>query len=169
MFPAVDMLVTVYRDLVQPRMQTLPMYNPELRVEAVGFREHEGRPCGILLTPWFMNLVLLPAENDDWSGMASGESLKVSFPAGEYLCLMSTPEGIPPHLSLPLFNTVKEFDSEDTARSVAGEILRRLYQETDDPTQATPVETEMNKSGLRRRMSRRALLRGLLPPDDDQK
>jgi len=169
MDPAVDRLVIAYRDLVQPRMCTLPMYNPELKVEAVGFESHEGRPCGVLLTPWFMNLVLLPAENDDWSGMASGETLKVTFPAGDYLCMMSMPEGIPPHLSLPLFNTVKSFVDHDTACRVAGEILQRLYVETDDPTQATPVDTELSKSGLRRRMSRRAMLLGLLPPEDHQK
>jgi [NiFe] hydrogenase assembly HybE family chaperone len=169
MYPAVNQLVTAYRDLVQPRMLSLPMYNPELLVEAVGFREHEGRPCGVLLTPWSMNLVLLPAEDDDWTGMAPGSILEVTFPAGEYLCRLSMPEGIPPHLSLPLFNTVNEFDKQDTARSVAEDIMRRLYEETDDPMKATPMETELNKSGIRRRMSRRSLLLGLLPPDAKKK
>ncbi|MCW8844519.1 MAG: [NiFe]-hydrogenase assembly chaperone HybE [Gammaproteobacteria bacterium] len=169
MDPAVDRLVTAYRDLVQPRMRLLPMYNPELKVEAVSFKIHEGRPCGVLLTPWFMNLVLLPAEHDEWSGMAPGENLRVTFPAGDYLCMLSMPEGIPPHLSLPLFNSVEGFVDQDTACRVAEEIMQRLYVQTDDPTQATPVDAELNKSGLKRRLSRRAMLMGLLPPGDDKK
>jgi hypothetical protein len=83
--------------------------------------------------------------------------------------MLSMPEGIPPHLSLPLFNSVEGFVDQDTACRVAEEIMQRLYVQTDDPTQATPVDAELNKSGLKRRLSRRAMLMGLLPPGDDKK
>ena len=66
MHPGVESLVSTYRDIVQPRMSSLPMFNQALRVEAVDFQPHQDRAYGVIITPWFMNLVVLPAEDDDW-------------------------------------------------------------------------------------------------------
>ncbi len=162
MYPVVDQLVSAYRDIVQPRMLSLPMYNTALKVEAVGLQVHDGRVCGVLVTPWFMNLVLLPGENDEWSGLAPGKTLKVAFPAGDYPCMLSMPEGIVPHLSLPLFTTVNGFTDQDIARRVAGEVLQRLFRHTPDPAQGDEIDSELARSGLHRRLTRRELLCGLL-------
>ena len=162
MFPAVDKLVTAYRDKVQPRMCGLPMYNTALRVEAVGFEIHEGRPCGVLVTPWCMNLIVLAGADDDWSGLAGGQPVKVSFPAGDYYFTLSVPEGIDTHLSLPLFTTVQDISDQDTACEIAAEVLRRLYQTTAAQVQADPVATELDNGGSQRPLSRRDLLRGRL-------
>jgi [NiFe] hydrogenase assembly HybE family chaperone len=165
MYPAVDELVAAYRDIIQPRMSALPMYNAALEVEAVGFELHNGRMCGVLVTPWFMNLVLLPGEDDDWSGLPHGNTLKVAFPAGDYQFMFSNPEGIVPHLSMPLFTTVQNFTDQDTACRVAREVLQRLLRDITDPTQADPIEAELGKSGLQRPLSRRELLFGWLAPE----
>ncbi len=159
MYPAVDKLVTAYRDTVQPRMCGLPMYNAALRVEAVGFAPYDGCLCGVLVTPWFMNLVLLPGEGDDWSGLATGKMVKVIFPAGDYRFTLSVPKGIDAHLSLPLFTTVQAIDDQDMACAVAAGVLQRLYRETGEPVQADPVEAGLDNSGLQRPLSRRELLR----------
>ncbi len=157
-------LVAVYRDIVRPRMTGLPMYNAVLKAEAVGFRPHDGRLCGVLVTPWFMNLVLLPGKHDEWSGLASGTTFKVAFPSGEYPCMLSTPDDIAPHLSLPLFTTVKGFADQEAACRVARELLLNLYLRTTKPAWAAPIDVERNSSGLRRRLSRRMLLRSWLVP-----
>lgn len=156
----IDRLVTVYRDKVQPRMRSLPLYNTALSVEAVGFEAFEGRLCGVLVTPWCMNLVLLPGEDDDWTRLAPGKKIKAVFPAGEYLCMLSRVEGIAPHLSLPLFTTVQGFTDQETACQVAREVLRQLHQDTTKPVQVDPVDSKLERSGLQRPLSRRGLLRG---------
>jgi [NiFe] hydrogenase assembly HybE family chaperone len=64
-------LVDFYRRVQTERMQGVPILNPALSVEAVGFRraevpdvateqEHEAVAEGVLITPWFMSLVRLP-------------------------------------------------------------------------------------------------------------
>jgi [NiFe] hydrogenase assembly HybE family chaperone len=62
-------LVTFYRRVQVERMQGIPILNPALSVEAVGFRWGalpEDAPApepvaeGVLITPWFMSLVRLP-------------------------------------------------------------------------------------------------------------
>lgn len=166
MFPAVDKLVVAYRDRVQPRMCGLPLYNAALRVEAVGFEAFNGRLCGVLVTPWCMNLLLLPGADDDWSTLASGKTVKVTYPAGDYHFTLSVPEGIDAHLSLPLFTTVQAIADQHTACSIAIEVLRRLYEATGEQALADPVETGLDHSGSRRPLSRRELLRGRLSAED---
>lgn len=139
------------------------MYNAELEVEAVGFELHDGRLCGILVTPWFMNLVLLSGEDDDWSGLALGKTITVAFPAGDYQCMLSAPEGIEPHLSLPLFTTVQGFTDQDMACRVAREVLQRLYRSAD------PSDAELGSSQLPRPRSRREFLRGWLALEEEGK
>jgi [NiFe] hydrogenase assembly HybE family chaperone len=53
-------LVARYQAIYEERMRDLPIVNPKLAVEAVGFDQWEEKDLGILITPWFMNLVLLP-------------------------------------------------------------------------------------------------------------
>lgn len=151
-------LMTAYRNSVQPRMAGLPMYNPSLEIEAVGFEQRAGRLGGVLITPWCMNLVLLPNEEDTWGGMASGETVEVDLPAGRYSCMLSMIDGIVPHLSLPLFTAVQDFPDQDTARQVASEVLRRLYSAAADNTGAD--EGNWSESRSPRKMTRRELLRG---------
>ena len=145
MFTDVDRLVRVYHERVQPCMCGLPVYNEALRVEAVGFKVFNGRLCGVLVTPWYMNLVLLPGADDDWSALESGKTVKVSFPAGEYHFTVSAAEGIDAHLSLPLFTTVQSIPDQHTACSIANEVLRRLYEMTGKQVRADPVGTELNR------------------------
>lgn len=165
MFPVVDELLRAYRDCVQPRMCGLPVYNTALKVEAVGFELFNGCLCGVLVTPWCMNLVLLPGVDDDWSGLAAGKKVKVAFPAGDYSFMLSAPEGIDAHLSLPLFTTLLAIPDHDTACAVASEVLRRLYLETEELAQVDPVAAELDNNVLRKPLSRRELLRGRLPAE----
>ena len=58
-------LVTRFEEIARTRMAGVPVANPALRVEAIGFSlqaEADGTKvaAGILLTPWFMSLVRLP-------------------------------------------------------------------------------------------------------------
>jgi [NiFe] hydrogenase assembly HybE family chaperone len=131
----------------------LPLYNAALEIEAVGFKRRDGRLCGVLLTPWCMNLLLLPEESDEWQKLPAGKTVEVKFPSSIHSCLLSAPEGIVPHLSLPLFTTVQDFTDHDTARRVALETLRLLYLDATDKRRATQ---EPNKP--RQTMNRRDLL-----------
>jgi [NiFe] hydrogenase assembly HybE family chaperone len=166
MQPIAAILEAVYRDTVQARMQGLPVYNPALRVEAHGFTPRDGHCSGVLITPWCMNLVLLPGEGDSWTGQAPGSRVEVAFPAATYSMILSLPTGIQPHLSLTLFTTVLDFPNQDTARLVADEVLKRLYQaETGSEARyAEPGSAELDREGLRRPLSRQDLLHGRWAP-----
>ena len=81
---AVQKLESVFNEIARTRMLDIPILNPALRVEAVGFREWEGRWIGVLITPWTMNLVLLPGQDSPLVPLALDEKQMWSFPSGEY-------------------------------------------------------------------------------------
>jgi [NiFe] hydrogenase assembly HybE family chaperone len=80
--PRVATLLHVYRT-ADATMRDLPIYNRDLGIEAHGFRSLDGDSlAGILITPWFMNLVLLPQQFEPLDPARYGEGRKVDFPAG---------------------------------------------------------------------------------------
>jgi [NiFe] hydrogenase assembly HybE family chaperone len=166
MQPLLDRLEAVYRDTVLPRMQELPVFNAALQVEARGFRTRGSHCSGVLITPWCMNLVLLPVDGDSWVGRAPGSRIEVAFPAGTYRLTLSLPAGGQPHLGLTLFTTVLAFPDQDIAREVADDILQRLYEETSEPEYdgTAPLDARLGRQELRGPLSRRDLLRGRWAP-----
>ena len=65
-------------------MRDLPLYNPALTIEAHGFAPlAEGMLLGVLITPWFMNLVLLPEVAEPLDPARYGAARSVVLPAGE--------------------------------------------------------------------------------------
>ncbi len=163
---SIDRLVDSYRRIGAQRMQDLPIFNPNLKVEAVGFTPWQGRLLGVLITPWFMNLVLLPGAQDDWSELASGTSETWELPAGEYEFTVTADDALGVHQSLSLFTTVIDFPDQQTARAVAQEITERILT-NDVQSETKPVESldELPTRVLDKPMSRRDLLRRFLPAE----
>ena len=134
-------------------MKGLPFVNERLSVEAIGFRELDDHLFGVLLSPWFMNMVVLPG-NDEWSGFSQGDRVTVTLPSDDYEFTVSRDEALPGEiLSAVLFTTVADFPDQETAREVALDILTRLFEPREpDPDDAEAAEPKP--------MSRRSLLSG---------
>lgn len=167
MHSIVEELVSGYCDSVLPRMRSLPIYNTALSVEAVDFGVRDGFLTGVLITPWSMNLVWLPEHADHGHEGATVGSVKLAFPAGEYQFTRSAARGIVLHFNLSLFTTVQDFADQNTARAVAREVLRGLYEPVEEQKKVDdPLDAELDRpSALRRVVSRRALLLGWLAPE----
>lgn len=65
-------------------MRDLPFYNSNLEVEAFGFSDfNDGSLIGVLITPWFMNLVVMPLRFEQVQTDRYGQSRAISLPSGE--------------------------------------------------------------------------------------
>src|SRR4030095_5301434 len=71
-----------FRAVYVERMQDLSFVNPVLSVEAVDVLPWNGHWLGVLITPWFMNLILLPESAEAWPALHLGEKCEQVFPAG---------------------------------------------------------------------------------------
>lgn len=162
----VEGLETVFRRIHRERMAGLPILNPALDVEAVGFRGWGDCCLGVLITPWFMNLILLPGEGDAWQAVSAGSVQVHRFPSGDYEFIVGEETGVGCYQLCSLFSPVFEFSSQAGAVATAQAALDALLQPAAGTAsgvasqgQAAPQQ-EGWEQRLAQPVSRRALLRG---------
>lgn len=126
----VTALIERYQRVADERMRGLPIVNPALQVEAVGFEAFDAHELGILITPWFMNLIVLPG-SADWDDHAQGVEVEWRLPAGVFRMTVCREEDFGAYLSSVLFRTVSDFPDQATARAIAAEILGELRREPE--------------------------------------
>jgi [NiFe] hydrogenase assembly HybE family chaperone len=100
-------------------MAGLDLVNPALAVEAVAFAPWDEHWLGVMLTPWFMNLTLLPRNPHAWRPLAAGAKRRHSFPAGEYEFVGANDAMLGAYQVCSLFSPMHEFADQETARLVA--------------------------------------------------
>lgn len=155
------LLEAAFRRIEGERMAGVGVLNPALRVEAVGFVRHEGHWLGIIVTPWFMNLVLAPGEAGTWQSVAPGQRLFRSFPSGDFAFLGSSEAEVGEFQSCSLFSPMGQFADQDGARAVAHAALAALREAPAAAPPAPPADDALDdprQAALERPMSKREFL-----------
>ena len=119
-------LVERFEEIYRERMQNLDFVNDLLAVEAIGFRDFDEIRLGVLITPWFINLVILPATGSDKT-LQQGDQVDVKFPSGPINFTAAVDETIGYYLSAVLFSSVLEIPNQETARELAEEVMREIF------------------------------------------
>lgn len=106
----------------------MPLRNPALRVESVGFREWQGNEVGVLITPWSISLVVFP------QAAATGRSLRLDerrawqFPSGAYDFMGGEEPECGPFHFCSLFSPPEEIADHAQAREIASAVLEQLFR-----------------------------------------
>jgi len=124
-------LEQTFRRIQREEMEGIPILNPAIQVQALGFHECQGRVLGVLITPWLMNVVMLPGEGEDWSGMELGHKQPQKFPSKTYKFMINEIDGIGPCQTHSLYSPMREFASQQQAVSVAQSFLDALMVERE--------------------------------------
>lgn len=127
----VKLLETDFTEIWHAKMRDVPMVNKMLHVEAVGFRIHEGRPLGVLISPWFMNLIQLPAEGEDWTDLNPGAKEHLGFASGEYEFIHNVRDMVGGYKACSLFSPMGEFKTHQQAVEVAQAVMVALFDEAN--------------------------------------
>jgi [NiFe] hydrogenase assembly HybE family chaperone len=166
---------------VAVRMAGLPFVNPTLAVEAVEFAPWQGHWLGVLLTPWFMNLVLTPRDRSLWRPVRQGRTRSYMFPAGAYEFIGAHDDIAGEYQLCSLFSPVLAFEDQETARLVARLARKALFDGDNaekpdmplgnlsphpDPRNAPPGPLERLETRRDAPQSKRDFLRGRFPGDD---
>ena len=162
--------------VLQDQMQDVPVVNPALAVEAVGFRPWSGHWLGILVTPWFMNLVLMPRVSAQWQAIGERESRHYVFPAGVFEFIGARDAALGDYQACSLFSPMFEFADAEAARDTAVAALAALFDTATREAGAVPLAPSAGaKAGDRavaetlpipKTVSKRDFLFGLPPRAD---
>jgi len=178
-----DKLIDLFKTIETERMDGIPMLNEALSVDAVGFDCHEGFHLGVLLTPWFMNLVMIPSKENEQilASHKVGSKQFHSLPAGQFEFIVGHEEALGKYLSCSLFSPVFEFADQETAMQAAQEVLQQVTSlqnndaEDEDADmreiwagrlpehdiEESSSESDGQDEQMPKELSRRELLRGL--------
>lgn len=140
----VQALVALFERIAATRMQGVPMLHEALRVAAVGFEPDAGAgdavgAVGVLVTPWFMNLVWLPLrESTEPLAVRASRMRAVGNERFEFLGAHE--EGFGPFEACSLFSPMFQFEDQAAALATAEEVLRQLRRAPEAPVAAPAAE-----------------------------
>jgi [NiFe] hydrogenase assembly HybE family chaperone len=130
------------------RMADVPILNTALSVEAVDFQRWQGHWLGMLVTPWFLSILLLPGNKEDWESISDNRRRLIRFPAGEMTFVGNQDVGLGEFQSCSLFSPMDQFTRQDEAVITARASLSTLlHAEITD----APAKCEAPVSPARRR------------------
>lgn len=133
---AVQRLERRYKVIAAERMAGLPIMNSALDVRAAGVRTWQHQWITALVTPWFLNLVMLPANppvvREPGAGTIKvGAKQIVALPGGSFEFIGSHDEELGAYAMCSLFSPVFEFADQDTAVAAAEAALSAVMEEAD--------------------------------------
>lgn len=145
----VDELVRYYRQVHVERMQDIPILNAALNVEAVSFEwapsdQNTTAPVtpvaqGVLITPWFMSLVRVPAAVEPNGGRVGCSFLR-AFGRERFAFIGAYDDELGYHESCALFSPMHEFASQEVARQTAQGVLDLIKPVAQDTPAAPRAE-----------------------------
>ena len=115
-----------FREIGDAQMRDLPFYNANLEVEAFGFSSFDDDSLiGVLITPWFMNLVVLPLSFEALQANRHGQSRAILLPSGARKFRYGGDEVVGAFWAESLHSPMQKFASPAHAR---GEARARLAE-----------------------------------------
>ncbi len=115
------------------KMQNIPIINQNLKVETIGFQNFLKYELGVLITPWFMNIILAPRQKNDIypqenkiRKIIEGRKIKITLPQASYNFLIQSDDILGFYLSCSLFSPMLDFENQQQAVDVAKEIMLQL-------------------------------------------
>jgi [NiFe] hydrogenase assembly HybE family chaperone len=149
------------------RMADVPILNPNMEVDTVGWRAWQGEWLGVLVTPWSINLMLFPGEGGKVRPLVMDERQTWAFPSGHYDFMGGSEDGIGHYQICSLFSPVLQFETQADAVNTALAAIQALMEAEPDPRAGSQAAAEQleraraeGKSVAERPMSRRMFLRG---------
>jgi [NiFe] hydrogenase assembly HybE family chaperone len=122
----VSTLVSRFKQIGEEHIRGLPIYHRPLQVEAVDFQPWAQGWIGVLITPWFMNVMLLPRDKDQWQRLAVGQKNTQNLPSGDQEFVVGDDTEVGCYLFRSLASPMLRFKSQNDARQEAHAAIQRL-------------------------------------------
>ena len=113
-----------------------PPVNASLSCRALGFARYRGDWLGVLITPWFVDLYLLPGGGELWGDIPSGQRRYVELPQGTVPFTAADDPQIGPYQYSPLISPVSVLPDMAAAMKLANDVLSGIFGE---PARSLPA------------------------------
>jgi len=120
-------LEAVFKNIAETRMAGLPICNPALRVQAVGFREWREHWVGVLVTPWTINLAVMPGDKMPLKTLGPDETMTWEFPSGKYEFMGLNEPALGTCQTCSLISPVIHVERQADAVAVAEQVMAALF------------------------------------------
>lgn len=147
-----DKIARCFREIEATRMAGIPILNRALGVEVIGLQEFAGEWLCILVTPWFMNVMLLPTHGKPASDeriAVPGTKQTVAFPAGRFEMINGYEPALGRYRMCSLFSPVLEFADQESAIATAQAALNALLLADEEDQDADDRDMAMIWRGER--------------------
>ncbi|KAA3649224.1 MAG: [NiFe]-hydrogenase assembly, chaperone, HybE [Proteobacteria bacterium] len=115
-------------------MQGLPFVNDALQVRALRFERIDGDWLGGLVTPWCVQLMLLPGGGTLWADVSAGTRSAVALPVGMLPFIADSSDGtLQAFQYFPLVNSVSGLPDMASAEAVVLDALCTALTEPEPP------------------------------------
>ncbi len=122
----VTLLESIFNTIYHQRMKDVPILNDNIEVRVIGFQQWQASYLCIMITPWFMNLMLLPGETENWDDKRETTSIRHTFPSGNYNFLVGFEPDIGKYQMCSLFSPMFEFADNVAAVNTAEAAIKEL-------------------------------------------
>ncbi|MEO5338591.1 MAG: [NiFe]-hydrogenase assembly chaperone HybE [Magnetospirillum sp. WYHS-4] len=162
-------LVERFRAIGEANMKTLPIYNDRIEVEAVGFAPVAEGVLGALITPWFLNLMLLPAMPRPWEPGRIGAKRTVGLPGGDLAFTVAGDEVVGYYESYSIRSPMQGVNGNVAARFLAEAALAKALTPPKPEDSALPEAPACERSHGDVDSARRNFLRGRFGEEMDDR
>lgn len=121
--------VVAFYQSVAGNMADLPVYNKQLSIDSTAFRVWEQYDIGVVVTPWCMNLLLLPNASTHLPDVRLGQKFFMQFPSGQYEFICAYDEQLGDYGTCSVFSPMFEFSEQAVAMETATAVLSALFDE----------------------------------------
>jgi len=127
-------LVASFERIARESMRGLHFYNEALSVEAVGFERIGEEWLGVLITPWFINLMLVSDQPIPYAEAANGKKRTVELPSGPVTFLCGGTEDFGMFDAHSIASPMDVHKSQDQAQAAARLALARVRTSPQAPS-----------------------------------
>lgn len=151
-----ERIEAAFAAIQRDRMAGVPIVNPALSVAAIGTRSWNEDWLAILVTPWCMNILLLPGrpESAAWREPRLGSVARRALPSGEYSFILGEEPALGRFQMCSLFSPMLQFADQDAAVATAQAAMIELMtpampqEAAAQPATQPATKTPVSRRGL---------------------
>lgn len=121
-----------YRQVYEKSMQDIPFINRQIQIELIGVGRWQHFWRGMMLTPWSMNLLLIPACEAGCIHASKGSESQYPLPQGWFPFVASSVGVTGAFWQSSLFSDMRLFESHMAAKATGEEVIRQLFPVSEE-------------------------------------